>query len=219
MHPRFISFEGGEGAGKSTQIRRLAAALTAAGIPCLVTREPGGSPAAEAIRNLVVTNAGDGLDPATEALLFMAARYNHVNAVMKPALAAGAWVLCDRFYDSTYVYQGIAKQVGTDWLDHLYALTFGNFAPDFTLLLDIEPGAGLARARARGNEAESRFERMGLTFHQMIRLGFLQRKLQFPERIHALDAAGDADTVHRAIIAAVNARFGLALSPSSPESL
>ena len=211
MTPRFITFEGGEGAGKSTQIKRLAAAFTAAGIPHIVTREPGGSRGGESIRNLVVNGEVDAWAPTTESLLFMAARLDHVESVIKPALARGEWVLCDRFYDSTVVYQGIAKQVGTAWLDQLYALLFGNFAPDFTLLLDIDPAIGLARTTARGNPDESRFEQMGLGFHQLIRLGFLQLAITHPQRITAFDASADAETLHNTLIGAVNQRFGLTL--------
>jgi dTMP kinase len=208
---RFITFEGGEGAGKSTQIKQLSAALTAANIDHIVTREPGGSPGGEAIRKLVVNSDGHAWHPTTESLLFMAARYDHVETVIKPALARGAWVLCDRFYDSTYVYQGIAKQVGTAWLDALYTTLFANTAPDLTLLLDIDPEIGLARTQTRGNTTESRFEQMGIDFHRLIRLGFLQLSLAHPNRIHALDASVDADTLHQAVLRALNHRFGVGL--------
>lgn len=212
MKPRFITLEGGEGAGKSTQVKRLAAAFAAAGIPLLTTREPGGSKGGEAIRGLVVSGAVDAWHPATESLLFMAARLDHLEAHIKPAMARGDWVLCDRFYDSTYIYQGIAKQVGTAWLDQLYALLFGNTGPDLTLLLDLDPKVGLARADKRGNIAESRFEQMDFSFHQKLREGFLQLAKGHPQRIMTVDASKDADAVHRAIITAVNARFGLSLN-------
>lgn len=213
--PRFITLEGGEGAGKSTQVKLLAASLSAANIPCLVTREPGGSPNAEAIRALVVTGSLERWHPTTESLLFMAARLDHLEATIKPALTKGQWVLCDRFYDSTYVYQGIAKNVGTQWLDRLYALLFGNFAPDFTLLLDLPPSIGLSRAAERGNAAESRFEQMGEPYHEKIRAGFLGLAASHPARIHTVDAAQPPQAVHAAIIAAINARFGLALTPAA----
>ena len=209
MKPRFITFEGGEGAGKSTQIKQLSAALTAARIEHIVTREPGGSVGGEAIRKLVVNSDGHAWHPTTESLLFMAARYDHVETVIKPALARGAWVLCDRFYDSTNVYQGIAKQVGTAWLDALYAALFANTAPDLTLLLDIDPEIGLARTQARGNITESRFEAMGIDFHRLIRMGFLQLSLAHPQRIHGLDASVDTDTLHKAVVGVVNQRFGI----------
>lgn len=212
--PRFITLEGGEGAGKSTQIKRLAASFAAAGIPAVTTREPGGSKGGEAIRTLVVNGEVDAWQPTTEALLFMTARYDHVEEKIKPAMAQGQWVLCDRFYDSTYVYQGIAKNVGTAWLDKLYALLFENFAPDMTLLLDLAPKDGLARAGSRGNTAESRFEQMGEGYHQKIRDGFLALAKTQPQRMIVIDASASPEEVHAAILAALNVRFGLALKPA-----
>ncbi len=211
MVGRFITLEGGEGAGKSTQLKRLSAALTAAGIAHITTREPGGSPGGEAIRQLVVSGAVDAWSPATESLLFMAARLDHLETVIKPALARGAWVLCDRFYYSTYVYQGIAKGVGTAWLDQLYALLFGNTAPDLTLLLDLSPSVGLARAESRGNAAESRFEQMGHAYHERLRAGFLELAARHPQRMFRVDASQATENVHTAILAVINRRFGLTL--------
>jgi len=215
MRGRFITLEGGEGAGKSTQIKLLAAAFGASGIAVDVTREPGGSLGAEAIRGLVVSGAVDRWHPATESLLFMTARYDHLETRIKPALARGAWVLCDRFYDSTYVYQGLAKQVGTEWLDGLYSQLFGNLVPDFTLLLDLPPETGLTRATARGNAAESRFESMGLAYHEQLRAGFHSLAAEHPERMHVVDAAQSVEAVHQAIVTMVNARFELALTPAT----
>ncbi len=211
--PGFITLEGGEGAGKSTQVRLLAAAFSAAGLGLCTTREPGGSPGGEAIRGLVVNGAADKWHPVTESLLFMTARYDHLEAKINPALARGEWVLCDRFYDSTYVYQGVAKAVGTAWLDQLYAHLFGNQAPDLTLLLDLPPSVGLARTASRGNVDESRFESMGLEYHEQLRAGFHALATKYPERIHSIDATQSASHVHAAIVSAVNARFGLALIP------
>ncbi len=159
----------------------------------------------------MVTGAVDRWDPTTESLLFMAARFDHLETKIKPALAAGQWVLCDRFYDSTSIYQGIAKNVGTAWLDQLYRQLFANAAPDLTLLLDLPPSVGLKRADKRGNVAESRFEQMDVSFHERLRAGFLQLANDHPQRIRTIDATGDADGVHAAIIASVNARFGLSL--------
>jgi dTMP kinase len=212
---RFITLEGGEGAGKSTQIKLLAHAFDAAGISSITTREPGGSTGGEAIRGLVVSGAADKWHPTTESLLFMAARFDHLETKIKPALASGEWVLCDRFYDSTYIYQGIAKNVGTDWLDQLYRQLFANTSPDLTLLLDLPPSVGLARADKRGNAAESRFEQMDISFHESLRAGFLGLAKANPNRIQTVDATQDAATVHAAIIATVNARFGLALKAAN----
>jgi len=145
----------------------------------------------------------------------MAARYDHVATIIAPALARGKWVLCDRFYDSTYIYQGIAKNVGTDWLDQLYRQLFANTAPDLTLLLDLPPSIGLARADKRGNDVESRFEQMEIAFHETLRVGFLQLAKNIPERITTLDATKDSAHVHHAIIDTVNARFGLALQAAA----
>jgi dTMP kinase len=212
---RFITLEGGEGAGKSTQIKLLAQAFDVAGISSITTREPGGSTGGEAIRGLVVSGAADKWHPTTESLLFMAARFDHLETKIKPALASGEWVLCDRFYDSTYIYQGIAKNVGTDWLDQLYRQLFANTSPDLTLLLDLPPSVGLARADKRGNAAESRFEQMDISFHESLRAGFLGLAKANPNRIQTVDATQDAATVHAAIIATVNARFGLALKAAN----
>ena len=210
---RFITLEGGEGAGKSTQVRLLAQAFAAAGIQTLATREPGGSPGGEAIRGLVVTGATDKWHPGTESLLFMAARFDHLETKIKPALANGEWVLCDRFYDSTYIYQGIAKNVGGAWLDQLYRQLFANSVPDLTLLLDLPPSVGLARTATRGNAAESRFEGMALDFHEALSAGFLKLAKDQPERIKTVDATQDAQAVHAAIVATINTRFGLSLQP------
>lgn len=208
---RFITLEGGEGAGKSTQIKRLAAAFSRAGLPAISTREPGGSPGSEAIRNLLVTGAVDRWDPVTESLLFMTARYDHLRHTIRPALTTGQWVLCDRFFDSTYIYQGIAKGVDPVWLKQLYRLLYGEFRPDFTLLLDLPPDAGLARTSARpGNE--TRFEQMDITFHEKLRSGFLALAGEEPERFAVIDASASEERVASAIVSAINAKFGLALS-------
>lgn len=208
LRGRFITLEGGEGAGKSTQIKLLAQALEATGQRVLVTREPGGSAGGEAIRALVVSGAVDAWHPTTEALLFMAARFDHLETVIKPALARGDWVLCDRFYDSTFIYQGIAKNVGTAWLNQLYRQLFANTAPDLTLLLDVPPSIGLARASKRGNVAESRFEQMEISFHETLRAGFLALAQQHADRIRIVNAAEDAVAVQAAILAQVQVRFG-----------
>lgn len=214
MQPRFITFEGGEGAGKSTQLSLLDQALRSAGLKSKLTREPGGSEGGEAIRNLVVSGNVDRWNDTTEALLFMTARYDHLERLIKPALAEGKWVLCDRFYDSTYVYQGMVKGVDTKWLDTLYTHLFGNFVPDCTLLLDLPAEVGLKRATARGNEAESRFERMGLAFHTRIRDGFTKRAATNEARFITIDASAKQDEVHKQVIDALNARYALGLEYS-----
>jgi dTMP kinase len=207
---RFITCEGGEGAGKTTQLRLLIRAMQQADINVIASREPGGSQGAEAIRSLVVTGAVDRWHPATEALLFMTARYDHLETLIRPALATGKWVVCDRFYDSTYVYQAEAKRVGGAWLDALYHHLYGAFTPDLTLLLDIPVEVGLARAHARvGNE--TRFEQMGTEFHETVRQGFLIRAANDPERILVCDANQPPQTLHAFIIASLNQRFSLTL--------
>jgi len=213
--PRFITLEGGEGAGKSTQVKLLAQAFATAGLAVTTTREPGGSEGGEAIRSLVVSGNVDRWNPGTESLLFMTARYDHLEVTIKPALERGEFVLCDRFYDSTYVYQGIAKDVGTAWLDTLYTLLFGNQGPDLTLWLDLPPSIGLARTDTRGNVAESRFESMGIEYHETLREGFAALAEKYPERIRRVDAGQDAASVHATIIKTINTRFGLALKPVS----
>lgn len=212
MAGRFITLEGGEGAGKSTQIALLQRAFEAASIPVLRTREPGGSKGAEAIRKLVVEGDADAWDPVTESLLFMTARYHHLETLIKPTLAQGTTVLCDRFFDSTYVYQGISKGVGTAWLKQLYTLLYGTIAPDVTLLLDVPETVGLGRARARSGN-ETRFENMGTSFHTQVRQGFLALAAAEPERIVVVDASGDVASIHHAIITALNTQLGLALTP------
>lgn len=198
----FISFEGGEGSGKSTQIKNLADALKERGISVHVTREPGGEEQAENIRTLLVTGDADRWNCMAETLLFLAARVQHTSRVIKPALESGAWVLSDRSLDSTRVYQGIAKKVGVDTYDQLHALTLGDFRPDLTLLLDIDPQIGLKRSLARAN-TETRFEKMALDFHRCVREGFLQLAAAEPERIKVIDASLPLEEVKAAILSEV----------------
>jgi len=165
---RFITLEGGEGAGKSTQIKRLTARLAARGIEAVATREPGGTPGAEAIRSLLVTGDVARWDAVTETLLHYAARREHVEKTVRPALARGAWVISDRFADSTMAYQGHAGAVGAARVAALHKLVLGDFQPDLTLILDLPVQVGLARAKARAG-IEDRYERMGLAFHEALR--------------------------------------------------
>jgi dTMP kinase len=206
---RLITFEGGEGAGKSTQIERLATALCAAGITVVVSREPGGTAGAEAIRDLLVNGPPERWLPLSETLLLLAARLDHVERKIRPALAAGQWVLCDRFVDSTRVYQGVAAAVGVELVNRLQAATIGDLAPDLTLILDVPVEVGLAR-RGR-NASESRFEDKGVAFHQRVRDGFLQLAAEEPARCRVIDAAQGADAVAAALREAVAVRFGLDL--------
>lgn len=203
---RFITLEGGEGAGKSTQVRRLAAHLSAQGIPVLVTREPGGSAGAEKIRSLLLE--GTGFDPVAEAMLMFAARREHVVATIRPALAAGMWVICDRFADSTRAYQCYGQGVPGEVYRKLADLALEGLAPDLTLILDIPPEAGMARAAARGVAAD-RYERLDAGFHARVRAGFLAIAAAEPARCAVVDATRDADAVFTAIRAELGARLGL----------
>jgi dTMP kinase len=209
----FITLEGGEGAGKSTQIKLLAHAFETAGLKTIVTREPGGSEGGEAIRKLVVEGAVDKWNPVTESLLFMTARYDHLVTKIQPALSRNEWVVCDRFFDSTYIYQGIAKGVDTHWLQQLYSLLYGNTKPDLTLLLDIDPHDGLKRANKRNSSAETRFENMDFSFHETLRRGFLKLAEAEPARIKIIPAAQSIAIIHQAILTSVNERFQLDLKP------
>lgn len=212
---RFVTLEGGEGAGKSTQIRLLADTLTQAGIPVVTTREPGGSPGADAIRRLLVEGEPGRWDGETEALLHFAARRDHLVRTVWPALADGTWVLCDRFADSTLAYQGYGHGLDRSVIETLYRLAVGDFRPDLTLILDLPVEAGLARAAARHGAAsgtvEDRYERMDRAFHERLRAGFLEIATQEPERCAVVDAARDADTVAADIRAIVADRLGVAL--------
>jgi dTMP kinase len=194
----FISFEGGEGSGKTTQIKLLHEYLEAQGKSCTLTREPGGCPSAEAIRSLLLTGSADKWDPVAETLLFQAARIEHVERVIRPALARGEMVLCDRFFDSTAVYQGIGKGLGVNYVSELHRLTMGSFMPDLTLIFDIDPMQGLKRAQSRtGNE--TRFESMGTAFHKTVREGFLAIAKAEPDRCKIIDAAQSVDAVQKAV--------------------
>lgn len=197
---RFITFEGGEGGGKTTQIRLLADWLKSSGNEVVQTREPGGTEGAERIRELLVTGASDRWDAVCETALFLTARRQHVEQLIKPALARGAIVLCDRFADSTMVYQGIGKGLGFDYLATLGRLIVGDIQPDLTLLLDIDPKIGLMRAGSRKSQ-ETRFESHDLAFHQSIRDGFLALAKANSQRIRVIDASQAEAEVHQRIVA------------------
>jgi dTMP kinase len=205
-HGRFITLEGGEGAGKSTQAKRLAERLAARGHKVVVTREPGGSPGAETIRELLVTGRADRWSPITETLLMYAARRDHIERTIAPALAAGDWVVSDRFADSTRAYQGAGGGAPASLIQTLERHVLGETRPDLTLILDLPVDEGLARAMAR-NHAETRFEAKGAAFHERLREGFLAIARVEADRCVVIDAAASVDQVEAAIWAAVEARL------------
>ncbi len=195
---KFITFEGGEGAGKSTQVALLADALRGAGHEVLETREPGGSEGAEQIRELLVTGAPERWDAMTEALLHFAARREHLVHTVLPAMEAGSWVVSDRFADSTMAYQGYGHGLGTGPIEMLYGLVVGEFKPDLTLILDLPVEQGLRRAERR-RDGGDRYERMDGGFHERLREGFLEIARDDPGRCAVIDARGPADQVHAAV--------------------
>ena len=205
---RFITLEGGEGTGKSTQIRRLAAALGEKGIQVLATREPGGSPGAEQIRKLMVEGEPGRWDAITETLLAYAARADHVARTIGPALMAGTWVISDRFNDSTFAYQGAGRGVPRETIRRIDAAVLDDFQPDLTLVLDLDVKTGLERALSRGH-SEDRFEKFGADFHEKLRQSFLDIARRNPERCRVIDAGGTEEQVAEAILAAVSRRFDL----------
>jgi dTMP kinase len=211
---RLVTFEGGEGAGKSTQIERLAATLRGAGLDPLVTREPGGTPGAEQIRELLVEGPPERWLPLSEALLLLAARYDHVVRRIAPALADGRWVLCDRFMDSTRVYQGLAGAVGEAVIDRLHATVLGDLRPDLTVILDVPVATGLGRRQeAAGGQ---RYERMSNAFHEQVRAGFLALARAQPERCVVVDATRPVDTIADNIRNLVAHRLGVDLGGPAP---
>jgi len=209
---RFITIEGGEGAGKSTQVDLLVAALARAGIAAQRTREPGGSEGAEAIRRLLLEGADERWDAISETLLFYAARREHVTRLIARALDRGTWVVCDRFADSTIAYQGYGRGLPLAELQALHRFALGDFAPDLTLILDLPVADGQTRAARRSGNAD-RFERLDEAFHERLRQGFQQIAAADPQRCVVIDASGAAESVHRAVLAAVAERLGVALSP------
>jgi dTMP kinase len=205
---RFISFEGGEGSGKSSQIKTLAERLSAAKLRAIVTREPGGSPGAEIIRHLVLSGMGKLLGPDAETLLFAAARDDHVRTVIQPALKQGIWVLCDRFSDSTRAYQGSLGKVAPAVLNAMERVTIGDLKPDLTIILDVPAEVGMQRAAARrGTGAPDRFEAEDVKFHQELRDAYRQIAAENSQRCVLIDANADAGTVAANVWAALRDRF------------
>jgi dTMP kinase len=207
---RFITLEGGEGVGKSSQLTLLADALRNAGYTVVTTREPGGTPGAEEIRALLVNGEPGRWDPMSELLLFAAARHEHVRQKIAPALARGEWVLCDRFADSTMAYQGYGHQLGREPCETAHKLAIGNFQPDLTLVLDLPVEAGMRRATSRGN-AGNRYEGMAVEFHRRVRDGFLEIARREPARCCVIDASGVPLDVQAAIRRTVAERLGVSL--------
>jgi dTMP kinase len=209
----FISLEGGEGAGKSTQIRHLARALESAGLTVVTTREPGGSPGAEAIRELLIGGDTGRWDGVTELLLHYAARRDHLTRTIRPALDRGDWVVTDRFADSTMAYQSHGQGVDPETVATLYAASIGSERPDLTLLLDLPVEEGLARAAQR-NDGGQRYEAMDRAFHQRLRAGFLAIAEAEPERCLVIDATAAPEAVHGRVLEALRTRLGLAMPQS-----
>jgi len=205
---RFITLEGGEGAGKTTQVRLLVDRLAARGIAAVATREPGGAPGAEDIRQLLVSGDTARWQPMTEALLHTAARVEHVANLVRPTLLSGTWVVSDRYVDSTRAYQGSAQGVGAEAVLALHDLALGGLMPDLTLVLDLPVEQGLARARSRAG-GEDRYERMGAAFHTRLRDAFRAMAKAEPGRCVLVDAAGDVDVVAARLWSILASRFTL----------
>ncbi|MGE0697497.1 MAG: dTMP kinase [Hyphomicrobiaceae bacterium] len=211
MRGKFITFEGGEGAGKSTQARLLAERLRAAGRDVLVTREPGGSPFAEQLRTLILDPAMPPHAPLAEALLFSAARSDHVETVIRPALSSGRWVICDRFADSTRVYQGAAGGLASETLQALERIVVADTRPDLTVLIDLDPAEGLARVGRRGAAAgttDDAYETRGLAYHQKLRAGFLALAAAEPRRVVVVDGSATVEAIASDVLALVGSRLG-----------
>lgn len=226
---RFITLEGGEGAGKSTQVRLLAATLKARGVATVTTREPGGSPGAEDIRKLLVQGDIQRWEPIAETLLLFAARADHIARTIQPALSTGVSVICDRFTDSTYAYQGVGRGLDRETIRRIETLSINDFRPDLTLILDVAPSVGLARTSTRAmplfdpamknpdspearsalsRRKEARFERFGKTFHENLRQAFLDIAKRAPDRCVVIDASQSESEVAAAILHAVETRLG-----------
>lgn len=208
MRGTFVTFEGIEGSGKSTQIALLAAALQSQGKQVVLTREPGGTPIGDQVRKILLDPENSALDPKAELLLYGASRAQHLHDVVLPAIAAGAIVLCDRFSDATLAYQGYGRGLDIEMIQALDCLVTAGMRPDLTLLLDIDAAIGVARAHGRnavrGLEAEARFENEEIAFHERVRQGYLTLAREFPERVRIVDAARSPEAVQLNIREIVN---------------
>jgi dTMP kinase len=214
MRGRFITFEGGEGTGKSVQASMLANRLRALGLSVVLTREPGGSPGAEIIRHVILSGAAKPFGAHAEAILFAAARDDHIRHTIAPALERGRWVISDRFADSTRVYQGTLGNVDPKLIQGLERITVGDLKPDITFILDLSTEIGLARARARRGEAEAdRFERESVEFHDRLRDAFRALAMSEPERCVLIDASAPTATVAERIWKVITERLDPATAP------
>ena len=208
MRNQFITFEGGEGSGKSTQINLLHNFLIEKGKDVVSTREPGGTPSAEIIRDLLTKGDADRWSPATEALLMWAARSEHVEKLIKPSLDKGKWVLCDRFYHSTYAYQGVGHNLGIENMRIIKKIIIGEITPNLTFILDIDPVNGIGRTKNRASN-EDRFEKMNLAFHNNLRKAFIQFSKKNPKRFIVIDAELSLEKISEIISSEVQTRFQL----------
>jgi dTMP kinase len=211
MKGTFITFEGIEGSGKSTQIVLLANYLTARGVRHVLTREPGGTLIGNQIRKILLDPANSALDPAAELLLYAASRAQHLREIIMPALAGGAIVLCDRFSDATLAYQGYGRGLDIEMIRELDRIVTAGMRPDLTLLFDIDAASGIARARGRNNshglEAEARFENEELAFHERVKQGYLALVVQEPERFQVLDASSPVEAIQAKVTEIVEERL------------
>jgi dTMP kinase len=205
-----IVLEGVDGAGKGVQSRMLLSAMKAAGLDVILTREPGGSPGAEEIRRLIVEGEPNRWDDMTELLLIYAARRSHVMDTIKPALKQGTWIISDRFADSSRAFQGVAGNLGIDVVDRIHEEALGDFNPELTLILDLDPEISLSRADARGG-AEDRFEQKGIEYQARVREGFRQLAEMTPQSRKLIDASGTMDEVSQKVLDCINAHFNLTL--------
>ena len=214
MRGRFITFEGGEGTGKSTHAAMLAARLKSLGINVQLTREPGGSPGAEIMRYILLSGAVSSLGPNAEAVLFAAARDDHLNTLIRPALERGNWVVCDRFADSTRVYQGVAGDVDSRMIRAMERIVVGDTKPDLTLILDVPASEGMQRAaQRRGTAGADRFETENLAFHEKLRNGFLTLASSEPDRCVLIDATLSKEEVGERIWRAVVNKLNPNIAP------
>jgi dTMP kinase len=220
MRGKFITFEGGEGTGKSTQAAMLALRLESLGLRVLLTREPGGSLGAEVIRHVLLSGAAKPFGPEAEAMLFAAARDDHVRCTILPALEAGNWVVCDRFADSTRVYQGVLGEVDQRFIKALERISLGDLYPDLTFILDVPVALGLERAgRRRGGSDPDRFEAEKTDFHERLREAYLMLAAAEPNRCVIIDAGAAKEAVAKQVWGAVNSRLDPAMAPFIFENL